>query len=165
MAGGRAWRGARLIEPDKTMTQHNGFPNRIPFLSELGVTCKRSEGGRSELELALEERHQNSWDMAHGGVLMTLLDVAMAVAGRSADTLGRGLVTIEMKTSFMAPGRGTLSARGECVHRTTTMAFCEAEIVDADGKTVARASGTFKYVKRIPPQRTADDGADTGADG
>ncbi|SDC00793.1 uncharacterized domain 1-containing protein [Cupriavidus sp. YR651] len=146
------------------MTQHNGFQHKIPFLADLGVRCNFMEGGRSEIELDLLERHQNSWDMAHGGVLMTLLDVAMAIAGRSSDTEGRGVVTIEMKTSFMAPGRGKLTARGVTVHRTTTMVFCEGEIVDADGKTVSKASGTFKYIKRMPPRREAG-AADSGADG
>ncbi len=148
------------------MTQHNGFPVKIPFLTSLGVRFNRNDSGHSEIELDLEERHQNSWEMAHGGVLMTLLDVAMAMAGRSADPTGRGLVTIEMKTSFMAPGRGKLTARGQCVHRSTTMAFCEGEIVDADGKIVSRGSGTFKYVKRMPQRRPASaSGADEGADG
>ncbi|PWK37184.1 PaaI family thioesterase [Cupriavidus plantarum] len=153
------------------MTEHNGFLHRIPFLLDLGVRCHRMEAGQSEIELDLLERHQNSWDMAHGGVLMTMLDVAMAIAGRSTDPEGRGVVTIEMKTSFMAPGRGNkLTARGTCVHRTSTMAFCEAEIVDPRGKTVARGSGTFKFIKRSPPHRTSGTPgtpctADTGADG
>lgn len=136
----------------------------IPFLADLGVYCNYMEGGRSEIELDLQKRHENSWDMAHGGVIMTLLDVAMAIAGRSADTDGRGVVTIEMKTSFMAPGRGKLTARGQVAHRTSTMVFCEGEIVDADGKIVSKSSGTFKYIKRMPPRRDTG-AADTGADG
>lgn len=136
----------------------------IPFLADLGVLCNYMEGGRSEIELDLQQRHQNSWDMAHGGVIMTLLDVAMAIAGRSSDAEGRGVVTIEMKTSFMAPGRGKLTARGQTVHRTSTMVFCEGEIVDADGKIVSKASGTFKYIKRMPPKRDTG-AADSGADG
>ena len=146
------------------MTQDNGFKLQIPFLADLGVRCNFMEGGRSEIELDLRERHQNSWDMAHGGVLMTLLDVAMAVAGRSMDTDGRGVVTIEMKTSFMAPGRGKLRARGLAVHRTSTMVFCEGEIVDEAGAIVSKASGTFKYIKRKPPQRKPGS-PDSGADG
>ncbi|MGY2486148.1 PaaI family thioesterase [Cupriavidus sp. CP313] len=145
------------------MNQFKGPLTHIPFLADLGVTCNLAEGGRSEIALPIEKRHQNSWDMAHGGVIMTLLDVAMAVAGRSSDADGRGVVTIEMKTSFMAPGRGALTARGTTVHRTTTMVFCEGEIVDADGRTVARGSGTFKYIRRMPPQRPGE--TDTGADG
>ncbi|ODV41694.1 phenylacetic acid degradation protein [Cupriavidus sp. UYMMa02A] len=145
------------------MNQYTGSLSHIPFLADLGVTCTMAEGGRCEITLPIEKRHQNSWDMAHGGVIMTLLDVAMAIAGRSSDADGRGVVTIEMKSSFMAPGRGHLTARGTTVHRTTTMVFCEAEIVDTDGKIVARGSGTFKYIRRMPPQRAG--ATDTGADG
>ncbi|MEN7527992.1 MULTISPECIES: PaaI family thioesterase [unclassified Cupriavidus] len=143
------------------MTQR---PLTIPFLADMGVLCNYMEDGRSEIELEVQQRHQNSWDMAHGGVLMTLLDVAMAIAGRSSDPDGRGVVTIEMKTSFMAPGRGKMTARGQVVHRTSTMVFCEGEIVDADGKIVSKASGTFKFIKRMPPKRESG-AADSGADG
>jgi uncharacterized protein (TIGR00369 family) len=147
----------------------SGIMLKIPFLADLGVLCTQMGGGTSELLLTLEKRHQNSWDMAHGGVLMTLLDVAMAIAGRSADGDGRGVVTIEMKTSFMAPGRGALRARGTCVHKTSSMAFCEADIVDADDKLVSRASGTFKFIRREPAERLPDPSAgstaDSGADG
>jgi acyl-CoA thioesterase len=48
--------------------------------------------------LQLHARHLNSWNVAHGGVIMTLLDVAMAVAGRSLDPSAGGGVTVEMKT-------------------------------------------------------------------
>jgi len=141
------------------------FPASIPFLELLGVVRNAAGDGRSEIELELEPRHCNSWEMAHGGVLMTLLDVAMAMAGRSTDTDGRGVVTIEMKTSFLAPGRGTrLIARGHCLQTTTTMCFCEADVLTDTGKLVARGSGTFKFIRRMPPQRRLAD-SDTGADG
>jgi hypothetical protein len=35
-------------------------------------------------------------------------------------------------------------------------------VTDADGKRVARGSGTFKFVKRMPPPRTP---TEPGADG
>lgn len=144
-------------------SEPNGFPISIPFVELLGVRCLHAGGGVSEIEMPIAREHQNGWEMAHGGVLMTLLDVAMAIACRTADPEdGRGVVTIEMKTTFMSPGRGKLTARGDCVHRTTSMAFCEAEIVDADSKLVARASGTFKYIQRTRPQAARPD---TGADG
>jgi len=64
-----------------------------------------------------------------------------------------GVVTIEMKTSFMqpAPGDGSrLTAKGRLIHRTATLAFTEATLYDAAGKACAHATGTFKYVKRLP---------------
>lgn len=147
-------------------SRRDGFPIPIPFVETLGVRCVHMGGGVSEIVMPIEPQHQNGWDMAHGGVLMTLLDVAMAMACRSADPdEGRGVVTVEMKTTFMAPGRGRLTARGDCVHRTTSLAFCEAEVVDADGTLVARSSGTFKYIKRTPPRLREHAEADIGADG
>ena len=69
---------------------------------------------------------------------MTLLDVAMAHAARSPAATARttsGVVTIEMKTSFMRPGRGRLRrhAAGACTARAS-MAFCEATVFDAEGQ-------------------------------
>jgi len=61
----------------------------------------READGRAEIPLTLQPPHMNSWHVAHGGVVMTLLDVVMSMAGRSLDAEARGGVTIEMKTSFM----------------------------------------------------------------
>ncbi|MBY4897485.1 PaaI family thioesterase [Cupriavidus sp. AU9028] len=133
-----------------------GFPIPIPFVESLGIRCTLMEGGRSELVLPIERQHHNGLNMAHGGVLMTLLDVGMAVACRSlpprsaAPGEDHGVVTIEMKTTFLSPGSGTLRSQGQCIHRTGSMAFAEAQIVDAEDRVVARSSGTFKYVRRRP---------------
>jgi acyl-coenzyme A thioesterase PaaI-like protein len=55
-----------------------------------------------------------------------------------------------MKSSFMQPGEGHLRAFGKLLHRTTTMAFCEASVLDADDQLCAHATGTFKYVRALP---------------
>lgn len=81
---------------------------------------------------------------------MTLLDVTLATAARSVQK-DMGVMTMEMKTSFMrpAPGDGSrLTARGRLMHRTATLAFTEATLYDAGGQACAHATGTFKYVKR-----------------
>jgi uncharacterized protein (TIGR00369 family) len=126
------------------------FPLKIPFLHHLGAEMTEYGGGRCTLRLTLEPRHLNSWDVAHGGVIMTLLDAAMAIAAKSmfASDYGSpgGMLTIEMKTMFLRPGTaGELTAHGECVHKATKLAFCEGEVRGPDGKPIARASGTFKF--------------------
>ena len=60
-----------------------------------------------------------------------------------------GVVTVEMKVNFMQPGRGELRATGRVLHRSTTMAYCEGEIRDSEGHFVAKALGTFKYMRRL----------------
>lgn len=135
------------------------FPVHIPFVQQLGVELHAVGEGEAELRLALGERHLNSWAVAHGGVVMTLLDVAMAHAARSVHRRsladggldwGPGVVTVEMKTSFMRPGEGQLRATGRLLHRSTTMAFCEGSVWDEEGRLCAHATGTFKYLKALP---------------
>ena len=55
-----------------------------------------------------------------------------------------------MKTSFMAAATGPLVAHGALLQRTATLAFTEGRILDAEGKLCAHATGTFKYVRRLP---------------
>lgn len=124
----------------------------IPFANFLGVEFLEVMHGRVVSALSVAPAHTNSAGVAHGGAIMTLLDVTMAVTGRSvADAPAASsttMATIEMKTSFMRGGRGRLTCTGHCVHRTRSMAFCEAEVRDERGEIVARASGTFKFVVR-----------------
>ncbi|MDB5898797.1 MAG: hypothetical protein JWP41_2399 [Ramlibacter sp.] len=124
------------------------FGVEIPFVHHLGFKLIMMEGGASELQYLPRPEHMNSFLVTHGGAIMTLLDVTMATAARSVDA-EIGVVTIEMKTTFMQPCRGLLTGKGRLMHRTRSMAFTEGTVFDAEGKACAHATGTFKYVK--PP--------------
>lgn len=130
------------------------FPVRIPFLEALGFELVKFEGGEAEIAVQLREDHTNSWGVGHGGVTMTLLDAAMAHAARSLDAGAAeprpGVVTVEMKTTFMRPGTGRLVAKGRLLHRTWAMAFCEGALFGEKGELVAHATGTFKYLEGLP---------------
>ncbi|HTN65600.1 MAG TPA: PaaI family thioesterase [Burkholderiaceae bacterium] len=131
------------------------FPPDIPFLHDLGVEFLGMADGRAQVALDLQPRHMNSWHVVHGGITMTLLDVVMAMAGRSLDANARGGVTIEMKTSFLQPAGSDgerIVAKGHAYHRTTTMCFCEGEIWNGE-QLVAKAMGTFKFLKRLDAAR------------
>ena len=121
----------------------------IPFVHHLGFTMERFEGGESLLHYTPRPEHCNSFGVTHGGAVMTFLDVIMATAARSVQP-DMGVVTIEMKTSFMRPAPGqtgvALVGKGRLQHRTRSMAFCEGSIFDANGQLCAHATGTFKYV-------------------
>ena len=136
------------------------FKIHIPFVEHLGFELLRFENGESQIAFTPKREHMNGWNVVHGGVTMTLLDVAMANAARSVGVAAadsgaqsgdpRGVVTIEMKTSFMRPGEGRVVAHGKLLTQTATMAFCEASLVDAEGALVAHATGTFKYLRALP---------------
>lgn len=135
-----------------------GFGVDIPFVQHLGFVLTQFVSGQSEISYTAQAEHLNSYGVTHGGALMTLLDVSMATAARS-DTPEHGVVTIEMKSSFMHPAVGPLLARGKLVHRTATMAFTQSTIFDAQGRACASAMGTFKYLKRPPGSTHALSGA------
>ncbi len=126
---------------------NSGFGLKIPFVEHLGFQLTKFQGGESEITFDARPEHQNTFNVIHGGAVMTLLDVSMATAARSVQD-DMGVVTIEMKTSFMRPTRGLVTAKGRLMHRTTSMAFTEATIFDAKGNACAHATGTFKYVRR-----------------
>jgi uncharacterized protein (TIGR00369 family) len=130
------------------------FQVHIPFVELLGFELERFEGGEATIAFNPRPEHQNSFNVVHGGASMTLLDVVMAHAARSVEP-AMGCVTIEMKTSFMRAAKGALTAHGTLLHRTATLAFTEGRIVDGEGKLCAHASGTFKFVPRLPVGKSA----------
>ena len=125
------------------------FEVHIPFVELLGFELQKFEGGEAEIAFAPQPEHENSFSVVHGGASMTLLDVVMAHAARTVEP-AMGCVTIEMKTSFMRAAKGPLLAKGHLLHRTATLAFTEGSIFDAAGKLCAHATGTFKFVSRLP---------------
>ncbi len=125
------------------------FPVVVPFVENLGIELHGYSDGHCELRVDLDEAHLNAWEVAHGGVLMTLMDVAMAMSARSATQHGGGVATIEMKTSFMRPAQHQLRAVARLLHKTTTLAFCEASVFDDEGKLCATATATFKYLRGL----------------
>ena len=133
---------------------HKFFGVHVPFLAFLDVRSIRIVPGVAELELDLRPEFLNSLDAAHGGVICTLVDVAMAAAARSDSPESR-VITIDMSVQFLKPGSGTLKATGRARKVTRSLAFCEAEIVDATGELVARGTGVFK---RLKPGRGDGDG-------
>ena len=119
----------------------------IPFLGLLGLEQLASAPGRSRLVLPeLRPEFCNLLPAAHGGILMTLLDVAMARAATSQPAApARTVVTVEMSSRFLRPGRGPLTAEGRVLHAGGSLCSCEAQVMDAAGHLVASAQGTFKY--------------------
>ena len=122
----------------------------VPFISHLGFELRQWHAGSSEITYEARAEHLNSLGVTHGGVCMTLLDVCMARAARG-ESKDVGIVTVEMKTTFMRPAKGKLTGRGKLLHRTESMAFTEASILDSHGRLCAHATGTFRYVRRVPP--------------
>jgi uncharacterized protein (TIGR00369 family) len=139
---------------DKKQLKDLGVELDVPFLKLLGVRCLRAELGEGEVVLALKPEHNNSWEVAHGGVLLTLMDVGMAVAARAADEAGRGVVTIELKANFMQAAEGIVRVVAKTVHVTPTLVFVEAKLYDERDRVCCMGSATFKYFKELQTRQS-----------
>jgi uncharacterized protein (TIGR00369 family) len=145
------------------------FPLEIPFVEHLGFELIKFEGGQAHIACNVRPEMKNTWQVAHGGLVMTLLDVCMAHAARSTEDRSKqaapGLVTLEMKTQFMRPGEDRLLAKAKLLHRTATLAFTEGSVysIRADGsesEICAHATGTFKFLKALATSSSSKDGRD-----
>jgi uncharacterized protein (TIGR00369 family) len=140
------------------------FELRIPFVEHMGFRLQAWDGGEAVLCFDPAQEHLNSFQVVHGGATMALLDVTLALAARSVHK-DIGVVTLEMKTSFLRAAQGPLKAHGKLLHRTATLAFCQGEVTDEKGHLCAHATGTFKFMRRLAtgPRTLQSFGAQAGS--
>lgn len=121
------------------------YQKKIPFVAHLGLVTEELGQGTARLSMPLPEHFTNSLGTAHGGVIMSLLDVALCTAARTLHPDSIGVITIDMSTSFIGGGSGErLIAEARVLRDGRSMTFVEAEAKNADGSLVAKAIGTVK---------------------
>ena len=99
----------------------------------------------ARLSLPIEPHLTNSLGTVHGGVIMSLLDVALCTAARTLHPDSVGVVTIDMSVSFIGGGSGArLAAEARVLKDARTMSFVEAEARNEDGSLVAKAISTVR---------------------
>jgi uncharacterized protein (TIGR00369 family) len=118
----------------------------VPFTKLLGVRREFTEGGRARLVVDQRPELLNPTMALHGGVVATLVDVVMASAAVSRIAFARTAVTLSMNVSYLAPGRGRLTADGEVLAVQDGVAHCQAVVTAEGGHCVARAAGSFRYI-------------------
>lgn len=119
------------------------------FVAHCGLVLDKLAEGRCELSLPLEGFHANAYGSLHGGVVATLVDTASGVAAWTQAAKGERVSTVELKVNFIAgvvpSAGGALKAVGVVIHKGRTTAVVEADVLDPEGKRVARGLGTFFY--------------------
>ena len=126
------------------------YQKRIPFVAHLKVLTESLDKGAAQLSLPVEPHLTNSLGTVHGGVIMSLLDVALCTAARTLHPNSAGVVTIDMSTSFIgAASGGRLIAEGRVLKDRRTVSFVEGEALNEDGSLVAKAIGTVR-VRHAP---------------
>lgn len=160
--------GMRPIDPELVevwnTTTGAGFiqamaDGRIPrstHMEDVGVRVRTAEPGLIELVWEPTERICNRAGIVHGGYLSIVLDDAAGIAAASLGERFVPCLTMNLNIDFLRPaypGR-VYTAIGTIVKPGSARIVADGRIEDADGKLIARASGSFipnKAYRAAPP--------------
>jgi uncharacterized protein (TIGR00369 family) len=121
------------------------YQKKIPFVAHLKILTEALGEGTARLSMPVEGHLKNSLGTAHGGVIMSLLDVALCTAARTLHPDSIGVVTIDLSTSFIGGATGAkLFAEARVMKDGRSMSFVEAEAKNDDGSLVAKAIATVR---------------------
>lgn len=117
------------------------------WMATLGARIAESEPGRVVLELQAGPQHRHGGGVVQGGVITQIADAAMGMSLATRQEDGMWNTTIELKINFLRPVvEGRLRAVGRVIEMKQTLLFSEADVLDEQGRLVARASSTCMAV-------------------
>jgi uncharacterized protein (TIGR00369 family) len=121
------------------------------FGRQIGPLYRRDVEGRRRMGLFVEERHVNGMMNAHGGVLMTLADMAWG----NVVSMERSAVwvTVRLVCDFLesAAEGDFIEGGGELVSEADGLYVVQGEVV-SNGRRLVVGSGVFKAVRPRPPR-------------
>jgi uncharacterized protein (TIGR00369 family) len=130
-----------------------------PFNQYLGIHVDRMEGGSAAARIELGPHHTNNRGVAHGGVVLSLLDSAMGAAVISAIPKEWWCATTSLTVQFLTgPREGVITASGTVTRRGRAIAFAHGEARDASGALVATAQGTWHLWPHKPEMDNRGEG-------
>lgn len=118
------------------------FYDKNPFAKLLEMEIQGLSEGEAKLGLHVKKDLTNVYEIAHGGALMSLGDMAM---GAACLTCGKKVVTLEYSMNFIhsaAVGK-RVQAVGKVIHNGSKTMVAECDILDEEGQLLGRAHGTF----------------------
>jgi len=121
--------------------------NENSFAQELGVLINEIGHGYVLHQILLEDKHTNPYKAIHGGVVVSLADIAMGNAIRS---LGIKVVTLDLATSFISTAykNDQLNIRAEVLRSGQSVIYAEAKIWVND-TLISNATGTFLKIGEV----------------
>ncbi len=114
-----------------------------PVAELLGIELVEAADGTCTMRLEAGEQHSNPMGTIHGGILCDLADAAMGMAFFSTLEEGETFTTLELKINYLRPfWSGKLVAHGRVVSRGKSVGMSECDVVDEQGRLIAKATST-----------------------
>jgi uncharacterized protein (TIGR00369 family) len=119
-----------------------------PLETLTGPFYMRTGGPSGEIYLLAEAKHCNTGGSIHGGLLMTMADMALCAACRDGLD-GERAITVSLNSEFLSAGfeGDFIVAKAELTRRGRSMAFARC-LITAGDKPILSASAVTKRVPR-----------------
>jgi uncharacterized protein (TIGR00369 family) len=126
----------------------SGVSDDEGFIPYLGVQDMQAEDGRASLSLEAGDRHLNPAGAVHGGVLASMVDMAMGHAVRSSTGESDVPTTSQLTLTYLRPGTpGRITVHAAVSKQGDHLTVCQAD-VEQDGKGLVHALATFAVLHR-----------------
>lgn len=126
--------------------------NGQPAMRALGISLARLAPGAVELAMDYSPEFTQQNGFVHAGIITAGLDNACGIAAFTLMPRDADILTVEFKTSLLAPARGErFTFRAEVLKPGRTLTFCEAKaFAERDGVAtlVATMTGTLMALPR-----------------
>jgi uncharacterized protein (TIGR00369 family) len=144
--------------PSREPLSADSAPHRSDFAYSLGIEVVERKPGSARIILPLRRDMLNIGGTVHGGIVCTLIDVAVGVACHTLDSGDgrRPQATTELSVTFLRAGTtGPLSCEARIRRRGQSLAVGEAEVVDGSGKLLAVGRATYLVGGHGPAEERA----------
>ncbi|TMJ11552.1 MAG: PaaI family thioesterase [Bacillati bacterium ANGP1] len=117
--------------------------SEVPIAELIGFRVGEIGPGRAVGSLRAGPQHANPMGTLHGGVLCDLADAAMGMAFVTTLAPDESFTTMALSINFFRPvWQARLRAEARVVNRGKNVGYVECDVIDQDGKEVAKARST-----------------------
>jgi len=129
------------------------FPHADGFATHVGPLYFKMRDGEGVLGFRVMPHHCNPAGICHGGMMMTVMDMAIGVAISVGAKTGGFTPSVNLTYDFVAPGPmgAWLQSKVDWVHTTKRTGFANGYLIGPDGP-VMRANGICKITDPNDPR-------------
>jgi uncharacterized protein (TIGR00369 family) len=117
---------------------------RQQVMATLGIEISQLSPGAIELTMPYAAAYTQQHGFVHAGIVATALDSSCGYAAFSLMPANAAVLTVEFKTSLLAPARGQrFLFQAQVVKPGKSLTFCEARALAEDGNADPRLVATM----------------------
>ncbi|HIU64210.1 MAG TPA: PaaI family thioesterase [Candidatus Avacidaminococcus intestinavium] len=111
--------------------------NNLPYFKFMNATVLDTSEGYAKVTLPIKEAYANTYGIAHGGVVTSLVDMVSGVALR---TLKLRILTVEVTTDYLRPVKldDILTAEAHLLQKGRHLLHADISIHNSEKRLVAR---------------------------